>query len=674
MSLDYQTERALSEVKENLESYLLSKGINTNNNFKCFNANQHKNGDNSPSMGYDRKNNKVNCFACGCSYDLLDLIGLDYGLSSFTEKLERACEIYGVTWERTSYKEEPPKQGSNSKTASPEDIVKWASHYKETDYLRNRGISDKTANRFSIGYNTEFKTKNQAGEYATWKVITIPTENGSYVVRNTDKNAPGGDRLRKRGEALLFNASILETEEEPIFITEGEIDCLSIIELGFQAIGLGSVSNVDKFVMRVESLKGKIKAPLILALDNDEAGETASEILANKLRELEVLFQDISIYGSYKDANERLQEDREAFKEELEEAIIKAKKYKAYMREKYREEYREEYIASKSALCGLRNFINNLQNANTPAIRTHFNTLDEVLEGGLYEGLYIFGAVPSLGKTDLVLNMADRIASYCNGPQATEEEQNTSIIYISLEMAQSELIARSISKYTFLGCKGRENEAKTIRGITDFKRYANYSPSERELIKQAFRTYENHAKRIFFYEGVGNISAKEIGEIIREHIEETGYKPIVIVDYLQIMAPWIDEEHPNRALTEKQSTDKNVLELKRLSREHKLPIIAISSFNRESYTSKSDLMSAFKESGAIEYGADLLGGLVYKTMFNSNGKLNKDFDVNEERSRDPREIALYILKNRNGKIPRNPICFLYKSKFHYFEENELENA
>jgi replicative DNA helicase len=68
------------------------------------------------------------------------------------------------------------------------------------------------------------------------------------------------------------------------------------------------------------------------------------------------------------------------------------------------------------------------------------------------------------------------------------------------------------------------------------------------------------------------------------------------------MAPY------NIYLNDNQNMDKNVMGLKRLGRDCKIPIIGISSFNRASY--KEDVsMSSFKESGAIEYSSDVLIGL-----------------------------------------------------------------
>ena len=111
---------------------------------------------------------------------------------------------------------------------------------------------------------------------------------------------------------------------------------------------------------------------------------------------------------------------------------------------------------------------------------------------------------------------------------------------------------------------------------------------------------------------------------------------------MQIVAPYIDPERPNRVLTDKQSIDKSVLELKRISRDFKLPVICISSFNRQSYKDEVS-MAAFKESGALEYGADVLLGMQLE------GVGREDFDEEEAKRQQPRKIELKILKNRNGE-------------------------
>jgi len=75
-------------------------------------------------------------------------------------------------------------------------------------------------------------------------------------------------------------------------------------------------------------------------------------------------------------------------------------------------------------------------------ISTGFNTLDVALDGGLFEGLYVIGAISSLGKTTLAIQIADYLAS-----------QGRDVLYISLEMSRYEIMAKSISRHTLLYCK-----------------------------------------------------------------------------------------------------------------------------------------------------------------------------------------------------------------------------
>jgi replicative DNA helicase len=155
---------------------------------------------------------------------------------------------------------------------------------------------------------------------------------------------------------------------------------------------------------------------------------------------------------------------------------------------------------------------------------------------------------------------------------------------------------------------------------------------------------------------MGDIGAAQIRDIAETHINVTGNKPVIVIDYLQILAP----QEPRGS--DKQNTDKTVFELKRLSRDFKIPIIPISSLNRENYTTAIN-MSAFKESGAVEYSSDVLLGLQLM------GAGKDGFDVNVEKKKDPRQIELKILKNRNGATG-DSVYFNYYPKFNYFKETE----
>lgn len=133
-------------------------------------------------------------------------------------------------------------------------------------------------------------------------------------------------------------------------------------------------------------------------------------------------------------------------------------------------------------------------------------------------------------------------------------------------------------------------------------------------------------------------------------------KPVVIVDYLQILRAIDDRD------TYKEKVTKSIAEFKRIATTFEVPVIVISSFNRSSYFNPA-AMESFKESGKIEYYADTLMGLQLK------GINNQDADLDELKNKDPRSIEAKILKNRNGRSGVT-VGFSYYPKFNDFIPND----
>jgi replicative DNA helicase len=652
-------EQAKDTVKGYLVDYLESRGISTRRPFCCLNP---EHADNNPSMSYDRKRNKVHCFACGADYDLLDLVGFDYGLTDQREIFDKAYSLYGVDVQRgsTATADFKPVGQNQSKsgqyththmdihTTPAEESKDYLDYFKkcqsnlqQTTYYRQRGISQETATRFMVGYDPSFtayeRDQNGNSIKTTWAALIIPTSRSSYAARNTDPNADKRNRWRKsKGGANLFNIKALEAATKPIYIVEGELDALSIIEVGGEAVGLGSTDNWRKLTKLLESKRPA--QPLIIALDNDTEGQKTSGELEAELERMGITFYRIDPYNGSKDANEALMADREAFTsaiesgERIEEEALAAE--------------REKYLQTNTA-AHLQAFLNGIAaSVDTPFIPTGVSGLDKILDGGLYEGLYVVGAISSLGKTTLVTQIADQIA------QAGHD-----VLIFSLEMARTEIMAKSISRHTLLDVmqnSGNMRDAKTTRGITTGIRYLDYSKEEKALIQRAVTEYGSYAQHIFIHEGIGNIGVEQIRDTVQRHITFTGRTPVVVIDYVQILAP------ADIRASDKQNTDKAVLELKRISRDYKTPVIGISSLNRASYK-EAISMEAFKESGSLEYGSDVLIGLQLK------GAGKSGFDANEAKRKNPREIELVILKNRNGSTG-NKIELEYYPLFNYFTE------
>lgn len=579
------------------------------------------------------------CFACGGYYDTLDLYGLAFGFKDFPQKLSGAAAYFGLI-APTPVKAQ--KKICQTVPQSPETdctaFFKAAqARLNETDYPQRRGLSASTCARFGLGYDPQWKNPKAPDSVPASPRLIIPTGKTSYLARDVRSQNELTDQAAKYtkvkvGKTRLFNAEAIDTAAKPVYIVEGEIDAMSIVEAGGEAVALGSASNVHLLMERIR--EHRPAQPLILALDNDERGQKASAELEEALKAESVTYFVYNPCGEAKDANEALQMAPESFIRRVGDG------------ERLPEMERLSYLKT-SAQGHLAAFIDGIaQSVDTPCLPTGFKTLDEALDGGLYEGLYIVGAISSLGKTTLVTQIGDQIAA-----------GGHDVLIFSLEMARTELMAKSLSRHTLelaLAAKMGTIYAKTARGITDGMRYARYGDREREIIRQAVVQYANYAGRIFIEEGVGDIDVTRIRERIARHIDLTGNTPVVIVDYLQIVAPY------NERATDKQNMDKTVLELKRISRDFKLPMVAVSSLNRMSYGQKIS-MEAFKESGAIEYSSDVLIGLQLR------GAGEAGFDPTEAKKKNPREIEAVILKHRNGQVG-GKIAFEYYPMFNFFKE------
>ena len=581
------------------------------------------------------------CFACDKGGDTLDLIGYVEDISDYKTKIARAAELFNLDIEApTEYQNQDTQSNMHTDTKTETnyiDFYKQANkNIQDTNYPKKRGLSKAILDRFKIGYVENWRHPDVSENVPTSPRLIIPVTKTSYLARDTRENIPDDQKAyakAKVGSSDIFNGrAFIDDLDKPIFIVEGEIDALSIMEVGGVAVGLGSTSNYRKLVGLVKDKQ--LERPLILALDNDSGGrETQAEL--EKLLQAQKTPYTIAVLTDQdvKDPNEMLVKNRETFKARVEEAMKDDK-------EKYLETSTDNYI---------QDFLNGIADSvNTPCISTGFPMLDEVLDGGLYEGLYIVGAISSLGKTTLVAQIADQVAS-----------KGHDVLIFSLEMARSEVMAKSISRHTImevLRTGGDTKNAKTVRGVTAGKRYEKYSNTEKELIINAVQAYSGYAKHIYITEGVGDLGVQQIRETVEKHTRFTGNTPLVIVDYLQILAP------ANERATDKQNTDKAVMELKRISRDFKTPVIGISSFNRDNYNNAVS-MQAFKESGAIEYSSDILIGLQLK------GAGEKDFDPTEAKKKNPREIELVILKNRNGQTGAK-VPFEFYPMFNYFVEND----
>lgn len=256
--------------------------------------------------------------------------------------------------------------------------------------------------------------------------------------------------------------------------------------------------------------------------------------------------------------------------------------------------------------------------------KTGFDNLDKHATG-LYPGLYVIGAIPSLGKTTFIHQMGDQLAA-----------AGDHVLYFSLEQNRLEMITKSLSRIT-----AQQNPATAVSAI-------NIRGGQvTAAVLAAADKYKAQAERVSIIALNFDTNINIIRDYITRYIKANDTRPIVIIDYLQIIPPTDPRQ------SDKEKTDSLVRAIKKLQSENDLVIFVVSSFNRNNYTTPVDYES-FKESGGIEYTADVVWGLQLQALnddlFNSDKNIKKKREaVKAAKGAIPRKVELVCLKNRYGK-------------------------
>lgn len=610
-----------------------------------------KNGTGSTGDGITVKpgTTHLKCFKCSFGGDLIDLYQREHG-ATMPEAFAALCERFNITVDdhTAAPVKTQPAPASAPATGGAEAQADYRAYFIECgerltdraalEYLSFRGISLETAAQYGLGFDPAWRSpqavKNGRNPPTSPRLI-IPTSSSSYLARDTRRELTEQEKRfakMKDGAVQLFNPVVLTraAENDPVFIVEGEIDALSIIEAGGEAVAIGSTSNTHKLLEYIE--EHGTKATLLLCPDNDEAGRRAGRELAEGLQGLNIAHLSVDINGEYKDANEALTSDRAAFI-----AAVQAAQRSTSATPDSVTAYINSLMAGE---------IENFRRSSTR--KTGFENLDRQA-GGIYPGLYVLGAISSLGKTTFIHQVADQMAA------AGEH-----ILFFSMEQSRLEMVSKSLARITAQRDISTACTSLSIRG-------GRLTPAALD----AARAYTEAVQdRMSVIEGNFACTVSFIGEYVRRYMSRNEVKPVVIVDYLQIL-------QGEGRQTVKEQTDNNVTELKRISRALDLPIILVSSVNRSNYLAPIDFES-FKESGGIEYTADVVWGLQLSALNDDLFTKEKSIIEKRERIREakqemPRQVELVCLKNRYG-ISSYKASFEYYPQFDLFRPTESEDA
>ena len=595
----------------------------------------------------------LKCFKCGFGGDIVDLYQAEHG-GDTKEALTALYDIMGIRVD-DDYTPAPRRQTAAEDFSEPvQEERDFTEYFKKAranlqgarEYLSFRGLSFETASKYWLGYDETWMspTAKERAEREGRRLppvsprLIIPTSSHSYLARDTrqdlDDRAKKYAKMKEGGVELFNSKALYNDDERPVFIVEGELDALSLIEVGAEAVGLGMARNYHKLLELLE--KKPTRSTLILCLDDDKGKEhnTGAEAQAelraglDRLNVPYILGQSILL--GHNDPNEALVRDRAGFTAAVTEA-----EHQTAARPDSVKDYLTRLMAGE-----IERF---KKGANR---KTGYSNLDEKA-GGVYPGLYVIGAVSSLGKTTFIHQMADQMAA------AGEE-----VLFFSLEQSRLEMVSKSLSRLTAKKDVAKAVSSLAIRG--------GYLP---QAVLDAADIYaDSVADRLSVIEGNFNCTVSYIVDYVTRYMAVTNTKPIVIIDYLQIL-----QGDPRQST--KETVDTNVTELKRLSRNKDIPVFIISSLNRANYMTPVDYES-FKESGGIEYTADVIWGLqldvINEAIFEKEGNIKKKREaIREAKKEIPRKVELICLKNRYG-ISSYRVGFTYYPQYDLFLPREVE--
>ena len=619
-------EKKIFKLKLYLPLYLQQKGIDIRKNFSCPDPG-HGSPDVHPSCTYYQKDNICYCHKCKKTYDIFDLIGFDENIN-YMDSVKRCEELFsGPDINYQMALKNVSRNDINGNQIDRDEIKKREIYINEcaakintTNYLKDRGLSDKTIRDFKLGYD---RSKNS---------IVIPfidSASNYFVTRSVLEKK----YIKPKGEKCpIFNLrDLYNVDHQPVFITEGQLDCLSFKEIERYSIGLNGLG----FNTLLEQIKNnQISVPLIIATDNDKAGNEVFDKLSLELIKLDVPYVRFKYPNDIKDPNEFLINQKDKFIESALSAIENALTVKDREKNKYIETSAGNY---------LNLFRKRIKSPLYKPISLCFEDLNYMLGGGLIGSSTVYiGASPSVGKTTFVMQLVENVA----------KKHNRDVLYFSLEMSKDQLISKSISRITYEISKDNKYASSNIDILKGYDYYL-YDSKKINLIEKGFEIYKQYGDHIYIIDDC-EPNIKNIIDRANEHIRITKSVPIIVIDYLQLL---------NNGKDDMQSIIKEtVYALKQYSIKNDTIGIAITAFNRASAGKASSLESG-RDSSNIEYGADYYFSLNFTDIEDHK----EDVDLDELKAQDTRYITLKILKNRLG-ITGTKLEYEYIPRFNYFKE------
>lgn len=265
------------------------------------------------------------------------------------------------------------------------------------------------------------------------------------------------------------------------------------------------------------------------------------------------------------------------------------------------------------------------QKGHVTGVSTGYIDLDKMTTGLHPEELIILAARPAVGKTAFVLNIAQNVATKSKGVVAI----------FSLEMGVESLVNRML-------CAEGSIDAGNMRT-------GNLTADEWNNL---FIAMGSLGRSDIYIDDTPGIKMSEIRAKCRKLFQDKKQIDLIVIDYLQLIEGTGRE---NR----QQEVSEISRQLKKLAKELKVPIIALSQLSRgvEQRQDKRPMLSDIRESGSIEQDADIVAFLYRDDYY----QRETDDDAPQIENNI---VEVIIEKNRSGA--RGTVKLLFKKEFNKF--------
>jgi len=262
-------------------------------------------------------------------------------------------------------------------------------------------------------------------------------------------------------------------------------------------------------------------------------------------------------------------------------------------------------------------------------IPSGYHNIDNILLGFKECEMTIIAARPSMGKTALALNIAERIAM----GQTTDHAPRPVGVF-SLEMSADSLVLRMLCSHS------RVPSHALTRGII--------ATAQHGRIRQAAQIL---AKAPIYVDDTGGLEVEGLRARARRLCKKQGIE-IIFIDYMQLVRI---KGYEHRSRNEEVSAVS--ASLKAMAKELKIPVVVLSQLSRapENDGQRKPRMSDLRDSGAIEQDADVV------CLLRRPCKLARD-DENDDETLAVVEVA----KHRNG--PTGDIRLNFEDQYTRFED------